>query len=91
MNGTTCDSGKLCLNGQCVSNPQAPNGTCLFGDDLVSSGTIGNALTLPSPLMNCSAVIQLMSSNELDPVLFCQSSQVLFGKACCNTCAGTCF
>ena len=55
---------------------------------MVSTNTIGQAISLPVPLMNCSAVIQLLTQNRLDPVWFCKNSQVSFGRACCNTCAG---
>ncbi|CAG5120867.1 unnamed protein product, partial [Candidula unifasciata] len=32
--GTTCGTGKMCLNGKCVADPRAPNvdGNCVFGD-----------------------------------------------------------
>jgi len=68
INGTSCDSGKTCLNRQCVNNPQAPKGNCLYGDDLVMSINIGNVTSFPTPLMSCSAVIQLLISNNFDPV-----------------------
>ncbi len=60
----------------------------MFGDDLVSIGKIGSVIPFPIPLMNCSAVIQLLTLNGLDPVWFCQNSQVAFGTTCCNTCSG---
>jgi hypothetical protein len=34
--GTSCGSGQSCFNKQCVSNPQAKVGNCLYGDDLVN-------------------------------------------------------
>ncbi|CAL1545373.1 unnamed protein product [Lymnaea stagnalis] len=30
--GTPCDDGKLCLHGECVQHPKAPQKICLFGD-----------------------------------------------------------
>ena len=35
LQGTVCDSGKVCLYGECVSEKSAKTGDCLFGDDAV--------------------------------------------------------
>jgi hypothetical protein len=40
------------------------------------------------PLMTCSNVIQLLASNNYDPIWFCKNSKVSFGSICCRTCAG---
>ena len=87
MKGTICDSGKSCLNGQCVTNPQAPTGTCLYGDDVVSRNDL--VMDFPTPFMTCRSAIQFLISKGMDPVFYCQSQAFSFKSTCCDTCAGT--
>ena len=71
-----------------MNNSQAPTGTCLYGDDLVSSFNIASIVPLPTPVMKCNDTIQLLQSYGYDPVLFCTSSDFSFSSTCCQTCAG---
>ena len=75
------------MNGQCAANPQASNGTCLYGDDLVSYNDL--VMTLPTPSITCNNAIQFLISNDYDPAFFCQSQSYTFSKTCCQTCAGS--
>lgn len=52
--GTTCESGKICLQKACVENSQAQVGECLFGDDLVTQEAIGMKLPLSQMECKCS-------------------------------------
>lgn len=62
--------------------------TCPYGDLLsVTSNDIGNAITLPSPNMNCTSVFNLLSSLNYDPIWFCKYQSITFGTTCCQTCS----
>lgn len=88
VDGTTCGSGKLCFEGNCVSSLQATTGDCLYGDDYVTINDIGTIIkNITSSLLTCNAIIQILVSNGYDPVWFCQNKQVTFGSACCQTCS----
>ena len=82
--GTTCGSGKLCSNLQCVSNATAPVGTCLFGDDVVVNGlVIGQQL--PQTQMDCESTLDYISAN-LNQYALAYCSDPVFGPTCCQTC-----
>jgi hypothetical protein len=63
-----CGSGQTCSNKQCVLNPNAPSGDCIFGDDLASGNDIGNIFAVTPALVTCNTMIQLLQSNGYDPV-----------------------
>ena len=82
--GTTCGSGKVCSNLQCVSNATAPTGTCLFGDDVVVNGkVIGDPL--PQAQLDCESTLDYISSN-LNQYALAYCSDAVFGATCCQTC-----
>lgn len=89
QDGTPCGSGQSCLNGKCVNNSLSPTGPCIYGDDFTASTDLGNVITYPSPLITCSAAIQLIIKNGLDPAFFCKNQLFSFGSTCCKTCSGT--
>lgn len=80
--GTTCDSGKTCFQGECKENKRAPIGDCLFGDDIVKQEAIG--MNLPSPQMVCKDVLNHIISISQTPTAYCTNSN--FRQICCETC-----
>ena len=80
--GTTCESGKYCLQRQCIENVQAPVGECLFGDDLVTQEAIG--MKLPSSQMECKDVLNHITQNNQAATAYCSNSN--FRSICCETC-----
>jgi hypothetical protein len=70
-NGTWCGSGKACLAGNCVNNPQVPSDDCVYGDDLVSSSDLGNLVAnnfnSTNALTTCSNALQFLLSAGYDP------------------------
>jgi hypothetical protein len=82
LEGTTCDSGKLCVKSFCTENPKAPLGDCLFGDDVVSEDSIG--MKLPVSQMSCSAVLDYIVSINQTATAYCSNSN--FRQLCCQTC-----
>jgi hypothetical protein len=86
---TPCASGKSCLMGECVDDPNAPTGTCIFGDDIVSSGgDLNSAVLLHNSIGTCSQAISALNSAGIDPVFWCNSDMFNFKKSCCKTCSG---
>lgn len=76
---------KSCSQGQCVNDPSAPTGTCIYGDDYVSSTDL--PIQLPYPLMKCNDVINYLIANNQDFVSYCQNANYGFSSSCCQTCA----
>jgi hypothetical protein len=82
---------KSCLLGNCVADPNAPTGSCLYGDDVVSAIHIINLVSFPTVYVTCAQAITLMVQNDVDPVFWCQSEKSTFGGRCCETCLGKIF
>ncbi len=76
---------KSCTQGNCVSDSSVPS-TCIYGDDLTSSGDIYNIIRYPRLFVQCSTAISLMQSSNVDPVFFCRYTFLSFMSACCKTC-----
>ena len=85
---TTCGSGQSCIQGQCVNDPLAPTGNCLYGDDYVFNTDFpSNLITLPSTFTTCNTVISYLTSIKADFVYYCQNKVFNFASSCCQTCA----
>ncbi|CAF0774887.1 unnamed protein product [Brachionus calyciflorus] len=80
--GTTCDSGKICLQKSCTENTQAMVGECLFGDDVVTQESIG--MKLPLTQMECKDVLYHINQIGQAPTAYCSNSN--FRQICCETC-----
>ncbi|RNA14579.1 flocculation FLO11-like, partial [Brachionus plicatilis] len=81
--GTVCDQGKMCSNGVCEQNLQAPLDNCVFGDDVVV-----NLQVIPDPLpknqLTCQETLDYLSSIGRFPYAYCNDPN--FSKTCCQTC-----
>ena len=88
--GSTCDSGKICDQGVCVSNAIAPTGNCVFGDDVITELNSNLPFPLPNAQNNCSDVITYISSMNQFPIAYC-ASNLIFQKTCCQTCQSIIF
>ena len=88
--GTTCGSGKMCIQGICTNSPTAPTGDCLFPDDVLrqslSYGIFG--FSLPNAVMTCQEVIDY-TINSLSYSSTSLCSNPSFKNMCCNTCKST--
>ena len=69
-----------------VESTSAQATNCTNGDSYVVSSDIGSVFILAT-YATCDQVIQLLVSKNYDPVWFCKSSQINFGKACCQSCS----
>jgi hypothetical protein len=79
---------KSCSSGQCIADPNAPTGDCIYGDDYVSGADINYLVSFTNTYTTCSAAINTLVQNGLDPVFWCNSTLFPFGKKCCQTCKG---
>ncbi|CAF0856252.1 unnamed protein product [Brachionus calyciflorus] len=80
--GTTCSSGKICINGNCTSSDLAPVSLCPFGNELVMNET--EDITLPTKYVTCSEFLTILNDNGKSQDAFCSS---LSGQSsCCFTC-----
>jgi hypothetical protein len=85
---TPCGAGKSCNMGECLSDPTAPTGGCIFGDDVVSPAIDLNSIIDFPPTNNCSQPISILLAKKIDPVFWCKSNAFGFSKSCCKTCSG---
>ena len=83
--GSTCSSGKICDQYECVTNDIAPTGTCLFGDDVVTNLNSGLPFLLPKEQNTCEDTITFISSQNQFPIAFC-ATNTNFKATCCQTC-----
>ncbi len=87
--GTSCASGMICDQGQCVANSLAPVGDCLLGDDVVTSENSGLNSDLTSRFPNiqntCQQIITFLKSQNLFPLAYCNTN-TQFKSTCCQTC-----
>ena len=84
--GTPCDSGKSCFQGQCVADAKSPNGTCIFGDDYVYSSDIPMVVSATLPLNpTCQSTLDYLQQIKL--VDFVYACQLYLQTRCCETCA----
>jgi hypothetical protein len=87
--GTTCASGKICDQGECVANSVAPVGECVHGDDVVTSENSGLNSDLTSRFPNiqntCEQIITFLASQNLFPLAYC-TKNTQFASTCCQTC-----
>ena len=84
--GTTCDTGKICLNGVCIASELGSNDPCPFGDGLVTQNLLRGGLTLPggSTQITCAAAFTLISQASQSVSAYCLF--VDFRFACCQSC-----
>jgi hypothetical protein len=75
-----------CSSGQCVNDPNAPTGNCIYGDDIVLSSDLNNLVSFPGQFATCPTAVSVLSQNGLDPVYWCNSSMFTFSQKCCKTC-----
>ena len=69
---------KWCSKGACISNPMAPNGTCLFGDLYLKSHDRKYG-------MSCEEGLQYYSENgTISPKTLCLNETIAF--RCCSNC-----
>ena len=87
--GTTCASGMICDQGQCVANSLEPVGECVLGDDVVTSENSGLNSSLTSKFPNiqntCQQIITFLASQNLFPLAYC-TTNTQFASTCCQTC-----
>lgn len=80
--GTLCDSGKVCQSGLCRDKLNAPTGSCIFGDDVVTQAITG--LQLTTPQMTCTNFFNLIQANSQSISGYCSDN--LIGSTCCQSC-----
>ena len=88
--GTSCGSGKMCIQGVCTVSAKAPTSDCLFADEPVRSVQFNiYGITLPNSIMSCNEVIEY-SINTLSYTSddLCLNSN--FKARCCNSCKSKC-
>jgi hypothetical protein len=71
--------------GDCVYDANAPNGTCIYGDDVVVNNDVNGLMTFQAA--TCRTAISLLIRNGLDPVYWCNSNLFSFKKKCCKSCS----
>jgi hypothetical protein len=81
--GTICASGQICIEGQCLLDSMAPEGECIFGDDVVINRQV-IAEELPSTQMSCQNALDYLESLGRSPATYCMDP--IFRKTCCHTC-----
>lgn len=84
--GTVCDSGKVCELGVCTNKANAPIGSCLFGDDVITQQITG--LQLTTPQMTCPNFFNLIQQSGQSISGYCADN--LIGSACCKSCKSNC-
>ena len=90
--GTTCASGRICIQGQCTSSSSALTGDCLFPDDVLrqgfSYGIFG--FRLPNAVMTCQELIDYtVNTLRYSSTFLCSIPS--FKNMCCNTCKSKIF
>jgi hypothetical protein len=76
----------MCLNTVCQNSPQAPKGSCLYADAMISQNdTQVFPLTLSSPIMTCSALLSYAPTQGVPAMSICLNSDL--GQKCCGACA----
>ena len=81
---------KSCLNNVCTTDLSAPTGSCLFGDDIVTSPV--NSIVLSSNRMDCASALAFLATQGQDPVTYCLGNENVlldFKSKCCKTCSCT--
>ena len=82
VDGTTCDSGKVCSLGNCVASSVAPVSSCPFGDDVIQSWQ--TSLPNNALYMTCQDFLKYIISINQVPNYFCQAN--VLGSTCCQSC-----
>ena len=72
----------MCINGLCVTSPNAPSLECPYGDDLVHNATYD--LSFSNAFVTCEEFISSLRSNSYSEAYFCSSSYGI--QRCCKTC-----
>ena len=89
--GTTCDIGKICIQGVCTSNKIAPN-VCPYPDGFVSQQFV--SFQMPSSTMSCQSFFQYIITNfpNQNPNDYCNLNSGSFfysssiSSLCCQEC-----
>ncbi|RNA12759.1 A disintegrin and metallo ase with thrombospondin motifs 3-like [Brachionus plicatilis] len=85
VDGTACDVGKICINGECVLDQKASNNTCLFGDTIMPTNVlVGYQLGLTVNQINCSELFRLgeLANHGVDA--YCSDPRI--STSCCQSC-----
>jgi hypothetical protein len=83
--GTTCDSGRICINNKCVRSILAPINSCVFNDQLIFQSHFGDRLRLPYSPMNCESYLEYAYKNlAYDDFSGCLNPFVK--ENCCKAC-----
>ncbi|CAF0955496.1 unnamed protein product [Brachionus calyciflorus] len=82
VEGTTCDSGKICVQGSCIANENSLISVCPFGDYGVANGMYG--INTGDALIKCQNYFSLLDKKSYSVQNFCNSEYGL--TKCCSSC-----
>lgn len=87
VEGTTCGSGKTCIQGVCTTTPNSLESVCPFGDlhERTSLFGINNGLIF----ITCPDLFRYLTQNGKSIVNYCKSTDGL--KNCCSSCQSNFF
>lgn len=84
IEGTTCDTGKICIKKQCTNSHIANNKTCPFNDQLISQNFI-SSFKLPNFTMDCDSYLAFYYTKfKVNIGLGCTDS--IIKDKCCSAC-----
>lgn len=74
---------KVCKNGVCVADAQAPVNNCTFGDSRITASQLSytGLVNIPAA-MTCQQTISYLQQNNKDVTQFCAN----YMNQCCATC-----
>ena len=84
MDGTTCESGKICLRGSCILSPLGIRDKCIFADKFVIQSDVPKILKLPEAVMECQTFFEFLSTRNLSGRIFCTDGSKIKANCCVN-------
>ncbi len=84
VEGSICDSGKICLNKECTPSALAPVDSCPFGDDVMLEDLVWT--TFPTRTVSCENAFDLMTNVGKESVAYYCNMISEFNSRCCQSC-----